>query len=298
MAKLSFIEERIAHIKSNHPDALFPPVEAEQYKNAGAITYRMNKDEFLQYAEKDRLKKGVSVRYNPKGTNGDFVLPTFEEAMQKARNGWAEKTEACHKMASRIDDRIRKMTPKKVVYYDVFGGQPDVGRYLSGDPENMLHRQDSDSQAQASNRIVKVVLDVNRNAFGYNAALAEARGAIAMAAVDAIEQSGKRAEIHISSGFRGGGKAVEFAVQLKRSQDPLDLDMLAFFCCCADVETRFMFQCAHNIGFDMNYGGIEASDQGDLYIGYMPEEATSNPEGCIEKTIQLLNQVGLQLEDN
>lgn len=297
-----------------HP--LLPSVQPEVYrvkpkKTAGAwydedsdefdepnkceLTYRLTRGEFLNYASQQRICPYNNNGYNPHGHKDGMYFRTFKEAMQKAKFGWPEKTAICQALAVQIDDRLRTCAPKIIQSYEVFGGQPDVGRFLSGEPQNMLHREESNSKDQKSNRIVKVVLDVNLNAFGWSNDNAEARGAVAMAAIDAIERSGRRAEVWISSGFRAQGTGVEFAVQLKASNEQMDLDSIAFFCLCSDVERRFMFQCAMNMGFDHGFSGMKASDQGDLYIGYMPELA-SDPTICMIATLELLEKAGMKID--
>jgi hypothetical protein len=279
-----------------YPEAWTIKDEVGEVTDSG-IVYRFTLPEFLNYIEKDRLRENDSD--SPRGTvitakSCGKIFATWDDAMRKARFGWPEMTAKCAEISGRIDDRLRKFAPKIEQVYEVYGGYPDVGRFLSGEPENMIHKQESEAKFSPSNRIVKVMLDVDAGAMGHSHEQAQARGAVTMAAIDAIERTGRRAEVWISSGFRRR-TTVMIEVQIKAANQPLDLDALAFFTCAQDAESRFMFQAAFNMGFD-NFGGHGAVDEGDLYVGYFPTLAAEDPVAMMQATLALLKKHGFDLE--
>jgi hypothetical protein len=274
-------------------------------------SYRFDYLEFLEYAsnvsypnEITQSSWGYSGSAHSKGAVSIFVatqdgrFPTFELALKAARDGWPEKVKICEELLTFIDDRVRSLAPKVSPVYEMYGGVPDVGAFLSGDPENMIHKKETDTSKASSNRVVKIVLDVNCNAFGGCGEYAELRGALCMAVADSIEMSGRRSEIWISSGFAGSPGRIEFMVEIKKARDPLCLSDIAFACCCQDIERRMMFGCAENIGFRPGcFSGFSATDQGDIYIPYLPQLLVANKQTWISETLRILQMAGVEITE-
>jgi hypothetical protein len=76
------------------------------------------------------------------------------------------------------------------------------------------------------------------------------RGAVVLAAVDAIEAAGKRVELWIAKGSKAhsNGDEWHWLVPVKSASQPLDVDRLAFALCSVATQRRLFFSVQEQAG--------------------------------------------------
>ena len=188
--------------------------------------------DWLALVEKEPRARGLS-REASHGRRGDRFpwagTETFQQALDLAKKGWPEGLEDIKAMSERIWKVVGQEILKTTFTYDVAGAQPDVDRFLLGEPENMIQFRQEESVGHG--RIVKVHVNGVASA-GVGVGTMFLRGAAVVALVDALEHLGFSCEVAtadaIAREWRGDEQVLQYNVMLKRAGGALDLDRLAF----------------------------------------------------------------------
>lgn len=164
---------------------------------------------------------------------------SFEEATETARKGWPEglaKLQAVADLAE-MPQGIASLIPSPVFAEE--GDEVSVDRYLDGESDCFVSFPTVPTPARG--RVVSVIVHCGGNA----QVQAEAwinRGAAALSLIDALEQAGFRAEVKIATISQTGERTFQFSCIIKRAEDALDLDRMAFFLMSSSVQRRFLFR--------------------------------------------------------
>jgi hypothetical protein len=169
------------------------------------------------------LTQGAKV----KGEEGFFGTETYEEAVELVERGWsdAEKLkEASTQLALDLNQSVEVST-----VHSVSGSMVDVGAFVSGEPECMIDFRETEAQKLVS--------------IGCNMAAASRvefreflmRGAMVVTLSDALQKAGYSVEIVIyaptSTKLNGEGNTSLLTVPVKRADEYLDPDQIAFWFC-------------------------------------------------------------------
>jgi hypothetical protein len=162
---------------------------------------------------------------------------TMGEARDLVRKGWnerpnlstfAEKILASGETCSHVETEN-----------SVAGAFPDIGAYLTGNPESMVQFMEKPAP-----RILTVAFDI--------AALSNItpmqmfrRGAIAVATVETLTRAGygvKLVAVAAKTGYsKSTQKSISYSVTIKESTSLLDMDSLTFWACHPASQRRIMF---------------------------------------------------------
>jgi hypothetical protein len=194
------------------------------------------------------IKPGLTETSHNTGRVDFTWTDTFEEAVELARDGWAEGTAKVveHREKAQAFLSAAKTAKTREFGWDVEGQFIDVGRLLGGEPE--CCGAEFDGGNAVASRVVS--LRVNQAvSCSVDADAICARGVTVLCAVDLLESCGIRCEIilsigNISTGGQGSvrNRQVESHVVLKRASDPVDLDRLAFWIAHPASFRRFGFR--------------------------------------------------------
>lgn len=172
-----------------------------------------------------------SSRQTREGKDPWHGTNTFEQAVEVARKGWAEGAAEALKIRTSVEAAVRDLiNARSTAYsYDVAGEFVDVGRFLSGEPECFgIEITDGGSIARP---VVKIVANLAASGSVSTRSLF-IRGAAIVAAIDILEALGRRVEAWVAHGSTksrsGTGGVHETHVLVKRADQPLDVDRLAF----------------------------------------------------------------------
>jgi len=159
-------------------------------------------------------------------------VSSFSEAMQLAFGGWPEGKNRIKALVDKLD--IQSHIVKPAIFFDVVGdGGFDMGRVLTGVPENMMDWRETEiEQKSPTGDIVRIVFNCVASGMVSTDVL-EKRGAAVLALVDALETAGKRVELDViyyigASGKSEAGKVIKIIVPVKRADFAAQIDQIAF----------------------------------------------------------------------
>lgn len=150
------------------------------------------------------------------------------------------------KITEQIEIERTTRTPPEVCFSVVPECGIDIERYLAQEPEYGIDWRDTDSTTHGHKNI-KLLIRCGQNC-GTTAADMRKRGIAIAAAVDAAEAQNIRCEIIASfySSAEHGAWCYWNTVTVKRCEDALDADKVAFWLACPDA-FRFLIWCARVI---------------------------------------------------
>ena len=149
----------------------------------------------------------------------------WNEAIKFAQYGWPTGTK---KLKKALDNLKGATAPALECSFDVAGEEVDIGRFLTGDPENMIEYNPVNREGI---KFVEVYISFAYHC-GHTAKDVIKRGAIILSNIDALEANGYRCKIigYSKNGYRSGRsyKGLELEVVLKEYDEALELDRMAF----------------------------------------------------------------------
>jgi hypothetical protein len=175
----------------------------------------------------------------PERGGGWYGTRDLPEAFRLARFGWKEGRDRMKPMKERLQDLVRQRTnSRQNVLWDVAGAVVDVGRFCSGEPENMMLFEPEPTDGKG--KIVKISVNVAASS-GVEAENIFWRGAAIIALVDLLESNGFSCEIEICDGRRGDGMTLEYRVPVKVPGYALDEDLITFVLAHPSFLRRILF---------------------------------------------------------
>lgn len=197
-------------------------------------------DDILTYAEGPSAMPDTSRASRRQGEVSFFGTKDFASAIHQAKYGWPEGLRQIQKLADSIKTLVAaKATLKSDTFYSTSGACVDVGRYLSGEPEDMLEFEMTES---AGKKIFTVTLNVAASACVHADTLYN-RGAAVIALVDLLEKAGYSCEIMAVDPRERNGKLCVVRVPVKVAGQHLDQDRLAFAVASPSFLRRLLFSC-------------------------------------------------------
>lgn len=164
---------------------------------------------------------------------------SFDEALQLARYGWPQGLEAVNRARELVKIPEGEADRRTVPTFADEGDEVAVDRFLEG--ESDCWYTFPVVEVPRSGRVVQVVVD-GCASFGVSKDAIAAKGAAALAIVDALEARGLRVELYLCAAAQHTGTTWDVRVLLKRSEDVLELDRLAFFLTHAATLRRLFFR--------------------------------------------------------
>ena len=256
-------------------------------------------EEFLDQVQKKRTKNaGTSstVTRGHKWTLGDG----WEESIRLAKEGWplgSDKLKELNELTE-IPSGARDFAPVSTL--SLSGDEVDVGLHLTGEPECMLDWQIEETPSFG--KVVKLVVSLVGNC-GISSDALRRRGMFACLLVDMLEACGLRCEVWaVVKCCSDDDDRIRFLTEVcvKQSDEPVELDRLAFMLGHPSVFRRFGFRMMEqqpkgSWGFDQTKYGygcsvaypehLRSEEDGVLYIG--GEHSHQTDEQVIEDAKRL-----------
>lgn len=153
---------------------------------------------------------------------------TFFEAIALARTGWPEGSRLVRQQADRFRVNVQRsqgIASGRIIRSSVVGIAPNIPAYIAQRPDSMLAFHNAPKNAP----IVRILVSIGAT-WDVSSQSMTRRGAAVCALIDLLESSGRRVEITMLSAVLGnvGRLSAVYTVTLKRAQDALDLDRIAF----------------------------------------------------------------------
>jgi hypothetical protein len=232
---------------------------------------------------------------------------TFEQACNAGIYGDAECLKKVEDVRCRIKtirgDRSLKCKP----VYAVTGGSIDVGRMLAGDPRcfRSWRRQIT---TQPGGKIVRLIIN---NAYSAGTATGDImrRGAAICALIDAYETAGFRCDVvlvytNLVYTSKTEISRMEDRIILKRAEQPLDLDAMAFALVHPAAFRRLCFAAmernpserrkTHHVEYQSGYGSVGNSElKGDVDVPTAKFTAWNSDGGAVNWLRNRLRERGI-----
>jgi hypothetical protein len=195
-----------------------------------------------------------------------FMSDSWEHASRLVREGWQEGREALGKARARVP-AIQARGLVRAQGFDVAGAYPVVPLAVAGEPACMVTVGE---QERATRPYVKFSVSASVSG-GIEAEVIQPRGAVILAWIDALEDAGTRCEVAMQFKLgREGKDRADCVVMVKRAEEPLNLDVLAYALCNASFFRR------HGFGWFERVPGNPADRVGSSY-GIVGDVKISEP---------------------
>ncbi len=200
--------------------------------------------------------------------SGWYGTDSWEEAIKLARYGWPDVADKIAKISNAVFEMTGSLIVKDDIQYDVTGSAIDIGAYLTGQPECFTEWVESDVYAAGKGKIVKMVVNISASG-SVTADVLFMRGAALVALADSLERAGRRVEIWTAD----RASAAEVRIQIKRPEEPVQIDQIAFAMAHPAALRRIGFALQERFPTDIQehvgtgYGRPETSEMtGDVSI--------------------------------
>lgn len=216
---------------------------------------------------------------------------SFDKNLERTTEGWAEHRTEVNQNAGQITaDAYREteaLRPSAVV--DFFGGAVDMGRYVTGDPENMIDFKLAPSNGQ--DKVCTLLVGVTANC-GQNAQDMVKRGAAVVALIDILAGTGRAVEVWVeATSFKDyddtDGKSVSVLVCVKPANGPMDLDQLLYMVAHPGAFRKAMFAAWEGMGGQYPEDAAHMTDVLSYCYGYPANELLHGE--TVAATVELEN---------
>ncbi len=170
-------------------------------------------------------------RSNCASINGEYSFThtnSLEEAIKLCKYGWPEGRERVLKAMANlgIEDGLANLGQVIEYQHETAGDEPDIDRYLAGDPENMINYYLDESTA---GRIVKLLVNVSQPSY-MNPDIIMRRGIAIVAAVETAAAAGYGVQLEAAEHTvsRYDGQSLEYRIPLAQAGEYLNIDTVTF----------------------------------------------------------------------
>lgn len=199
----------------------------KEFKSGLKVAYFENLTDILDWCESEvgnTQWSGDSERTDNAYVNWSGTS-SLKDAIKIGREGWSEGAKKIKKNIDGFHVVGLKTTPAP--HYEVSGDSVDVGRFLSGEPENMLNWEEVEEDGHK-------VVDIYYNCAvsgRYDADCITRYGSAVVSVIDYLESTGRRCNLYAYwSMIEMSRKATKraYVIQIKRSEEALNIASCAF----------------------------------------------------------------------
>jgi len=213
--------------------------------NSEHLTTYTTWDQFIRAAD-NTTKLNPRMRSSRDTSNPSWAgSADWQETLDLAWRGWPEGLRKIKEQVSIIERFMSPRQPHKELVHAVQGpGILDFDHYQQGRPDSWVVWEDIDSQDGQSTVIVPLVFNLSTSS-GVSPETMFRRGATICALIDILEHSRIRVEVMaVEHATYYGSGTYTWKIMLKKAQEHLDMDRMAFALCNASVLRRLMFSLA------------------------------------------------------
>lgn len=282
---------------------------AYDYDKGGRLFIRFDGwEDFIETAESGsaprfRKRERPSHQYSYGGWAG---TETFADAVKMARDGWPRGLEGLRKLSGECFDNLVTRCIVDRPRYDVEGNFFDVARVIEGEPECWT-RFDQELENTGSKYVSILFNCAVSGGIGTDVILA--RGAALTALIELLEFTGRRVDLTVCCGLKIDpyrDTVTEIYVPVKRSDQPLDMNRIAFALMSPAMLRRMVFSILeqqdpahsnlHNLGYPSD---VHDEDPFDMYFskGMLGEPSWRSTSAAESWIVERLKSFGVDLKD-
>lgn len=203
--------------------------------DAALDAYAISCDSTADFLSAGEYEYGTHSQRQSKTGSLEFTRTNgYDEAEKLVREGWPEGAKLASQLQAKLSYAMAAadtVSERFHTTWDVAGEEPDIGRYLAGEPENMMDYRLE--EVPAFGRVASVVVNGCVSGGIDEKHLREIAVMLA-ALVDSIENTGIRCEMVVRYRFgrvcEHGDKSCELEHWVKKASQPLDLPKVAAAC--------------------------------------------------------------------
>lgn len=226
----------------------------------------------------------------------------FEQATEFLNSGWTEGAEKVAELSAELGVENLVDQSATILEPDFSGSILDVGEYINGNPEHFLEYTES----EVPKAVVKICAPLTI-AGREDAQSLINRGVAMLALIDAIELTGASTEVWINVYFETRSFNVLTELKIKSSEEPFDVDKLAFIIAHPVFFRRIYFGFVENmneriVGRVVNGGGYGRpetykSEDYDILPDYNPDLFRTK-EGSLNWIKKHCKKIGIKLSED
>ena len=188
-----------------------------------------------------------------------FKTHSYEDAVTLIQKGWPEGRR--HISSAFVEITGRMEGKSKAFAFAEEGIDLDVGAFMGGEPECFVAPAFKEAEAP-----IRILVNIGASASAESETLFN-RGAAICAIIDGLEAQGKRVELvaAFAAANSRGKTLMEASVVLKQSEQPLDMDRVAFCLCHPSMFRRFGFRIIEWIEPDLTLMGYGKPANADCF---------------------------------
>lgn len=213
--------------------------------------------EFESYEElidiaRRRVRSGQDDYGNSSITGGyDFTgTKNLSEAIRLAEQGWADGTDRIRKVADSIEvpQDIVDDSHRLTLWHDVVGDEPDIGRFVEGQPEHMIEFR---AQQLKVGKIINLFVSVSQDWLVERSSIVN-RGATILAAIEALQTRGYSLGLYVvEQSFSGRSNLFSYRVPLIEPGQITNIDTIGFAIMHPSFLRRFIFAANEAESYDL-----------------------------------------------
>lgn len=236
---------------------------------------------------------------------------SYAEAVKQARVGWPAGLLEVQKFVVKFESLIAGLLPIPEIVFDVSGDYLDIGRFLSGEPEDFASLRDSEDTIETSNaKIVRIGLNMATSA-GFDVSVIQRRGAACVALMHMLELTGRSCSLDVVEATTNHRRQESY-IAVKRAGETLSPEQIAFAAVSGSMLRRFRFavnekypsDIAREVGCDYGYGSpaqVLKQEDYDVYLpalmGYGGAEGLGDDDSAIQWVLQTLKEQGVPITE-
>lgn len=247
-----------------------------------------------------------TMRSSSKNVYGNYswdLGTDLNQAIKLLENGWPEGSKKVTELSAELGVENLVEQTCTILEPDFSGSILDVGEYINGNPEHFLEYTES----EVPKPVIKICVPLSISACE-NAQSLVNRGVAMLALIDAIELTGASTEVWVNSYISAKDQyRILSEIKIKASEEPFDVDKLAFIIAHPAFYRRIYFSFVENMNNRIvsdivngrGYGRPETykSEDYDILPDYSPE-LFRNKKSSLQWIKKHCKSVGVKLSED
>lgn len=182
----------------------------------------------------ESLVPEMSRSSRTQGNKQFYGTDSFQDAVELATFGWPDGFRQIREFTKRYEDIFAQYFPRQdlsqEIKFDLSGEMVDIGRAVSGEPENMIQfHKSEDSLLTHGNKIQRIYVITSYHC-GISTPTVFTYGALTTALIHSMELHGFKTELISRQCVRGDNHDINLIIDctIKKLSDPLDIDQIGF----------------------------------------------------------------------